>query len=125
AGWSTPRPSPGVSGESGESGESGVGTFRIHLFFILVFAASMTASFVYGHAHPAMLTWASFALLITASPIFAWRWTMRQDRKKPKPPAAPPDQGEHLAAPAHAAQEKPSWAAPDQTMQIALGGRKK
>jgi hypothetical protein len=51
---------------------------------------------------------------------------MRQDRKKPKPPVtAPPDQAEHPATTAQHAQEKPTWAAPDQTMQIALGGRKK
>ncbi|CAM5343924.1 cellulose synthase (UDP-forming) OS=Streptomyces alboniger OX=132473 GN=CP975_12790 PE=4 SV=1 [Streptomyces alboniger] len=132
------------------------GTFRIHLFFILVFAASMAASFVYGHAHPAMITWATFALLITAAPIFAWRWGMRQDRKKagsdagagpsgppsaagpadpaaalprdataPLPQAQPPasPRGRHAAP--HAPQQKPSWASPDQTMQISLGGRKK
>ncbi|WP_369215051.1 glycosyltransferase family 2 protein [Streptomyces flavofungini] len=129
------------------------GTFRIHLFFILVFGGSMAASFVYGHSHPAMITWATFALLITAAPIFAWRWGMRQDKKKPRsdagtgpsgpPPAADPaaslprdataplpqagppvpPRGRHAAP--HAPQQKPTWASPDQTMQISLGGRKK
>ncbi|WP_445401331.1 glycosyltransferase family 2 protein [Streptomyces sp. LE64] len=66
------------------------GTFRIHLFFIAVFGASMVASFFLGHAHPAMIIWASFALLITAAPIFAWQWMMRQEKKKgPAGPAAP------------------------------------
>ncbi|MEU5898523.1 MULTISPECIES: glycosyltransferase family 2 protein [Streptomyces] len=118
------------------------GTFRIHLFFILVFGASMAASFVYGHSHPAMITWATFALLITAAPILAWRWGMRQDKKKPPPApdAAVPHQRDaaaqlphaapHAGPPApqaapHPAQQKPSWAAPDETMQISLGGRKK
>jgi hypothetical protein len=111
------------------------GTFRIHLFFILVFAGSITAGVLLGHSHPAMITWACFALLITASPIFAWRWTMRQERKKPPVPpesvavppgASVPQQEQHAP---HSPQHKPSWAAAhggnDQTMQIALGGRKK
>ncbi|KUL52165.1 MULTISPECIES: glycosyltransferase family 2 protein [unclassified Streptomyces] len=129
------------------------GTFRIHLFFILVFGASMAASFVYGHAHPAMITWATFALLITAAPIFAWRWGMRQEKKKRKAgagagPSGPPSgsgpaaalprdataplpqaqqpapAGGRHAAP-HAPQQRPTWASHDQTMQISLGGRKK
>ncbi|MFJ1746070.1 glycosyltransferase family 2 protein [Streptomyces sp. NPDC088116] len=58
------------------------GTFRIHLFFILVFGGSMVAAFILGHDHPAMITWATLALLITAAPIFAWRWGMREEKKK-------------------------------------------
>ncbi|MEV8014965.1 glycosyltransferase family 2 protein [Streptomyces sp. NPDC086554] len=129
------------------------GTFRIHLFFILVFGGSMAAAFVYDHSHPAMLIWATFALLITAAPIFAWRWGMRQEKKKRKSrhgagPSGPPSGGDPMVpqqrdttaqlpqaphavqapqapqAP-HAPQQKPSWAATDQTMQISLGGRKK
>ncbi|SHI21851.1 glycosyltransferase family 2 protein [Streptomyces sp. 3214.6] len=54
------------------------GTFRIHLFFVLVFTASIVAGFVFGHAQPAMIVWASFALLVTASPIVAWRVVVRE-----------------------------------------------
>ncbi|MET8135788.1 glycosyltransferase family 2 protein [Streptomyces sp. NPDC005251] len=111
------------------------GTFRIHLFFILVFAGSIIAGFVLGHSHPAMITWGAFALLITASPILAWRWTLRQERKRP--PRAPEDvrvpqqavaprQEQHAP---HAPQHRPSWAAAngesDQTARIALGGHNK
>ncbi|AZM53445.1 glycosyl transferase [Streptomyces sp. WAC 01529] len=92
------------------------GTFRIHLFFILVFGGSVAASFVYGHSHPAMIVWATFALLITSAPIFAWRWGMRQARKRPGPPVLD----------AVVPRQKPSWAAaPEQTMRISLGGREK
>jgi hypothetical protein len=123
------------------------GTFRIHLFFILVFAGSIVAGLLLGHSHPAMITWASFALLITASPILAWQWALRQAKKKPSAaPASPeetvplpaqasvPQQEQHAPHAPHAPQHKPSWAAaqgggsgkgPDQTMQISLGGRKK
>ncbi|MHC0432503.1 glycosyltransferase family 2 protein [Streptomyces sp. O3] len=97
------------------------GTFRIHLFFIAVFGGSAVASFFLGNDHPAMITWASLALLITAAPIFIWRWGMRQDAKKrsetPPPSPAP--------RPAPEQQHQPSWAGNDQTMQISLGGRKK
>jgi hypothetical protein len=99
------------------------GTFRIHLFFVLVFGGSMAASFFNGHSHPAMITWATLALLITAAPIFAWRHGIRTEKKKRRkrhgggqPPAE--------QAPAHLPPQRPGATA-EQTMQIALGGRKK
>ncbi|MFC9091455.1 glycosyltransferase family 2 protein [Streptomyces sp. NPDC057072] len=107
-----------------------LGTFRIHLFFILVFGGSIVAGFVLGHAHPAMLVWASIALLITASPVFVWRWTLRQERRKrviaeePQDTVVTPGQ----PAGAHAPSPRTAWSGhpgPDQTMQIALGGHKK
>ncbi|MFH9762516.1 glycosyltransferase [Streptomyces anulatus] len=95
------------------------GTFRIHLFFIFVFGASMISSFFLGHSHPAMVTWATLALLITAAPIIGWRYTVRAEKKKrrgrrragpsgPRPPAVPPT--------------GPPGPGPDQTMKIALRG---
>ncbi|MFJ7997335.1 glycosyltransferase family 2 protein [Streptomyces sp. NPDC096310] len=57
------------------------GTFRVHFFFILVFGGSMIASFVFGHDHPAMLTWATLAMLITAAPVFIWWWSLRQEKR--------------------------------------------
>ncbi|MGW2057170.1 glycosyltransferase family 2 protein [Streptomyces sp. NPDC001840] len=113
------------------------GTFRIHLFFILVFGGSLGSSFYFGHDHPAMITWASLAMLITAAPIFAWRWGMRQDRKKRKGrgrgDAGPPsggtapsgDAASGGAAPFVPQQPAGPPVATDQTMQISLGGRKK
>ncbi|WDG31090.1 glycosyltransferase [Streptomyces sp. CA-278952] len=96
------------------------GTFRIHLFFIVVFGASMISSFFLGHSHPAMITWATLALLITAAPIIGWRYTVRAEKKKrrgrrragssgPRPPAGPPP--------------GPPGPGSDQTMKIALGGQ--
>ncbi|MFJ9887639.1 glycosyltransferase [Streptomyces sp. NPDC091287] len=95
------------------------GTFRIHLFFIVVFGASIISSFFLGHSHPAMVTWATLALLITAAPIIGWRHTIRAEKKKrrgrrragssgPRPPGGPPT--------------GPAGPGPDQTMKIALGG---
>ncbi|MET8328730.1 cellulose synthase catalytic subunit [Streptomyces sp. NPDC005181] len=101
------------------------GTFRIHLFFILVFGGSITASFVLGHSHPAMLTWAALALLITAAPIFGWRYTVRAEKKKRRGGPPPPQGGAPAPHPAHAPQERPDRLSDDQTMQIALGGRKR
>ncbi|MGW3203208.1 glycosyltransferase family 2 protein [Streptomyces sp. NPDC001135] len=116
------------------------GTFRIHWFFILVFAGSLAAGFAFGHSHPAMITWACFALLITASPVFAWQYTLRREKRQPKPAAAGPVAEPQDAVPAphaahapHVPQQRPSWATAghgdrnrtgenEQTMQIALGG---
>ncbi|MFE7138450.1 glycosyltransferase [Streptomyces sp. NPDC057644] len=102
------------------------GTFRIHLFFIVVFGASMISSFFLGHSHPAMVTWATLALLITAAPIIGWRYTIRAEKKKRRSGG-----GSHRSGgPAPAPRPQPLPGAPgnDQTMQIAqiaLGGRKK
>ncbi|MFE3324622.1 glycosyltransferase family 2 protein [Streptomyces sp. NPDC059176] len=100
------------------------GTFRIHLFFILVFGGSLVSAFFFGHDHPAMITWASLALLITAAPIFAWRWTIREEKKKRKGRRRAKTSG-GAEQTAHDPQAQPDWAPADQTMQIALGGRKK
>ncbi|WP_030087769.1 glycosyltransferase [Streptomyces baarnensis] len=99
------------------------GTFRIHLFFIVVFGASMISSFFLGHSHPAMVTWATLALLITAAPIIGWRYTMRAEKKKRRSGG-----GAHRSGgPAPEPRPQPLPGAPgnDQTMQISLGGRKK
>ncbi|MFF3750076.1 glycosyltransferase family 2 protein [Streptomyces sp. NPDC002018] len=130
------------------------GTFRIHLFFILVFGGSLSSSFYFGHDHPAMIVWASLALLITAAPILTWRWGMRQEKRKrrgahrggrppggaapsgaeaPSTAAAPfvPRQSAGTAPPAVGqAAPAPDAAHPvptvttDQTVQISLGGPK-
>ncbi|MFE5216777.1 MULTISPECIES: glycosyltransferase family 2 protein [unclassified Streptomyces] len=120
------------------------GTFRYHWYFIGIFAASVVAGFVLGHSHPAMVTWAAFAMLITGFPVFVWRHELRQAKKRPRPVAdAPagagtgaqdtvPAQGSPRAP--HAPQRRPGWAAPhggtdagpngehDENMQTALGG---
>ncbi|MFE1752704.1 glycosyltransferase family 2 protein [Streptomyces anandii] len=79
------------------------GTFRVHWFFVVVFGGSIAAGLLLGHAHPAMLVWASLALLITASPILAWRWTLRRARRSPapsRPVTAPPASRPVTAPPA-------------------------
>ncbi|MEU6506643.1 glycosyltransferase family 2 protein [Streptomyces sp. NPDC046942] len=99
------------------------GTFRIHWFFILVFGGSLGAGFALGHSHPAMIVWGSLALLITASPILAWRYTLRQEKRKAKPGAVA-EPRDAVPVPMPVPQQRPAWAAGDseQTMRIALGG---
>ncbi|MGP4002883.1 glycosyl transferase, partial [Streptomyces sp. 8N706] len=104
------------------------GTFRIHMFFMLVFGGSLASSFYFGHSHPAMIVWATLALTITASPILAWAWTLRQAERKKKAgggSASPPgSDGAGGGGPVATDQQpEPDGAANDQTMQIALGGR--
>ncbi|MFE2429652.1 glycosyltransferase family 2 protein [Streptomyces sp. NPDC059373] len=47
-------------------------TFRIHIFWTLVFGGSLAASFFNHHTHVAMRTWATLALVITTAPIVVW-----------------------------------------------------
>jgi hypothetical protein len=91
------------------------GTFRIHLFFILIFGGSLAASFVFGHSHPAMLTWASLALLMTATPILIWRWTLFQDRKSAKTQPQPEQEPDAQPVSHRTSGEQT-------TLQIAMGG---
>ncbi|GHF25375.1 glycosyltransferase [Streptomyces griseoluteus] len=93
------------------------GTFRIHWFFIAVFAGSLTAGFALDHAHPAMITWAVFALLITAAPILVWGWSLRGERL---PGAAAEPVPEPLPAPRVPAQRTARDS--EQTLRIAVGG---
>ncbi|KDQ67477.1 cellulose synthase catalytic subunit [Streptomyces sp. NTK 937] len=98
------------------------GTFRIHLFFLVVFGGSITASFLRGHSHPAMLTWASLALLITAAPIAGWWLTVRAARKRRREPPPGPAP-EERRPPDPAPEERPAPAADsEQTTRIVLGG---
>lgn len=57
------------------------GTFRVHLFFLVVFGGSLLASFWLGHTHVAMRTWAALALAITVAPVLAWWWTVRNAKQ--------------------------------------------
>ncbi|WP_317443550.1 glycosyltransferase family 2 protein [Streptomyces collinus] len=119
-------------------------TFRYHWYFIAIFGASVVAGFALGHAHPAMVTWAAFAMLITAFPVFVWRHELRQSRKRPRrtagpgAPAAPAAPAPAAAEPRdavparyaaqapHAPRQRPTWAGPagesEPAMQTALGG---
>ncbi|MER7400546.1 cellulose synthase catalytic subunit [Streptomyces sp. NPDC000151] len=102
-----------------------LGTFRIHLFFLLVFGASLTASFFFGHAHPAMIVWAVLALLVCCAPIVLWRWSLRrearhkrQERRQPVPrPSSAGGAATAGGAEAGATEEQTA-----QTAQIPVGG---
>ncbi|MFI9613642.1 glycosyltransferase family 2 protein [Streptomyces sp. NPDC052023] len=77
------------------------GTFRYHWYFILVFGASIAAGHHFGHSHPAMITWASFAMLVTATPVFAWRWELRKAKRRPAAGAPEPQDAVPAPTPAH------------------------
>ena len=49
-----------AQGRLGEPGPA-VGTFRVHLCFVLIFGGSLVRLRLLGHTHAAMLTWATFA----------------------------------------------------------------
>lgn len=101
------------------------GTFRVHLFFVLVFGGSVVASFFNGHDHPAMITWATIALLITAAPIVAWRWTVRLDKKRRTAPAgheASPGPADRHGRRDRRHEHDDHHEHDHQTVRIALGG---
>ncbi|MYQ71414.1 glycosyltransferase [Streptomyces sp. SID4934] len=47
-------------------------TFRVHLCWAGVLATSLAASFVLGHTHVAMRTWAFLGLAISLAPVVVW-----------------------------------------------------
>lgn len=103
------------------------GTFRIHLFFIVVFGGSIAAGHFLGHTHPAMITWASLALLITATPIIVWQWTLWTGRRQPADDRA--ELAERVVEDAvplahRAARQRPAGLRDEgePTLEIAVGG---
>lgn len=104
------------------------GTFRIHLFFIFVFGASLISSFFLGHDHPAMITWALLALLITAAPILVWQHGIYEAKRKRRRRHAGGQKQPSTDGPApQIPGPRPGEGSgnPEETMQIALGGQKK
>ncbi|MDX2648604.1 cellulose synthase catalytic subunit [Streptomyces sp. PA03-1a] len=55
-------------------------TFRVHLFWLLVFGGSLAASFFNGHTHVAMRTWATLALVLALAPIAVWSLSLVRSR---------------------------------------------
>jgi hypothetical protein len=70
-----------VTPKGGDTSPDRVLTFRIHLFWAAVLTASLVVSFVLGHTHAAMRTWAVLALGISLSPVAVWITTRVQERK--------------------------------------------
>jgi hypothetical protein len=55
-------------------------TFRIHLFWLLVFGGSLAASFFNNHTHVAMRTWATLAFVLALAPIAVWSLSLVRSR---------------------------------------------
>ncbi|MFB6893534.1 glycosyltransferase family 2 protein [Kitasatospora sp. NPDC056327] len=61
-----------------------VTTFRLHLFWALVFGGALAVSFRTGHDHVAMRTWAALALLLSLLPVLLLGWdAVRRRRARP------------------------------------------
>ncbi|MGW3034979.1 glycosyltransferase family 2 protein [Streptomyces sp. NPDC001178] len=61
-------------------------TFRIHLFWAVLLAASLTASVVLDHTHAAMRTWAVLAMVIALAPVAVWCSTLLRERRERQAP---------------------------------------
>ncbi|MFC7470909.1 hypothetical protein ACFQVA_30195 [Actinomadura keratinilytica] len=57
-------------------------TFRVHLCWAGVLATSLAASFVLGHTHVAMRTWAFLGLAISLAPVAVWYGTGLLERRR-------------------------------------------
>ncbi|MCD9878138.1 glycosyltransferase family 2 protein [Streptomyces guryensis] len=57
-------------------------TFRIHLFWAALLAASLAASVVLDHTHAAMRTWAVLAMAISLAPVAVWCSTLLKERRE-------------------------------------------
>ncbi|MBD0710710.1 MULTISPECIES: glycosyltransferase family 2 protein [unclassified Streptomyces] len=73
-----------VTPKGGEASPDRLLTFRIHLFWAAVLLASLVASFVLGHTHAAMRTWAVLALAVSLAPVTLWALAVRGDRRVPR-----------------------------------------
>ncbi|MER0448330.1 cellulose synthase catalytic subunit [Streptomyces sp. Edi4] len=69
-----------VTPKGGRASPDRLWTFRIHLFWAGVLAASLIASVHFRHTHAAMRTWAVLALCIALAPAAIWAWTSRRER---------------------------------------------
>ncbi|MEU3250797.1 cellulose synthase catalytic subunit [Streptomyces sp. NPDC006997] len=79
-----------VTPKGGDTSPDRLLTFRIHLTWAALMAASLTASVAFGHTHAAMRTWATLALLISLAPPTIWLFTRhRQARDTHPAPTAP------------------------------------
>ena len=102
-------------------------TFRIHLFWAAVLTASLVASFVLGHTHAAMRTWAVLALAISLAPVGVWLATRFQERRAARQRVAPAvariTDGEPAPAPAFSASGTlPSGSLPSGTVSSSTTG---
>ncbi|MFF2042280.1 glycosyltransferase family 2 protein [Kitasatospora sp. NPDC058170] len=66
-----------------------LGTFRIHLFWVLVFGGALAASFLTGNDHVAMRTWAFVALLFSLLPMLVLATDAVRRRTRRAAPAQP------------------------------------
>ncbi|MFC8128597.1 glycosyltransferase family 2 protein [Streptomyces sp. NPDC057302] len=71
-----------VTPKGGDASPDRVMTFRIHLFWAAVLASSLVASFVLGHTHVAMRTWAVLAMVISLAPIAIWSFSLVKERRE-------------------------------------------
>ncbi|MFF2652820.1 glycosyltransferase family 2 protein [Streptomyces sp. NPDC058045] len=84
-----------VTPKGGTASPDRLGTFRVHLTWAGVLAASLAASVVLHHTHAAMRTWASLALAIALAPAVVWAWTELAARRGSGRLAVRPAEPEH------------------------------
>lgn len=86
-----------VTPKGDEASPDRLATFRLHLFWAVVLAASLAVSVVLGHTHVAMRTWSVLALVVALAPVAVWALATRRDRRRirPRPGPVPVPGGGH------------------------------
>ncbi|WP_023586497.1 glycosyltransferase family 2 protein [Streptomyces thermolilacinus] len=70
-----------VTPKGGRASPDRLLTFRVHLGWAAVLAASLLASVHFGHTHAAMRTWAVLALAVSIAPVAVWAWSAARERR--------------------------------------------
>lgn len=86
-----------VTPKGGDSSPDRPATFRTHLFWAAVLAASLAASVRFGHAHAAMRVWAVLALAVALAPLAVWGATAVRGHRGDSAPGGEPGRGEEPA----------------------------
>ncbi|MFI6350695.1 glycosyltransferase family 2 protein [Streptomyces sp. NPDC050560] len=101
-----------VTPKGGTASPDRLATFRVHLAWAAVLAASLVASVVLGHTHVAMRTWACLALAISLAPVAVWsRTAYAEYRARRRGLPRSPEAEEGAAEAAGAAEKAPALTA--------------
>ncbi|NNN37729.1 glycosyltransferase [Streptomyces sp. S3(2020)] len=77
-----------ITPKGGDASPDRLLTFRIHLFWAALLAASLAGSVALDHTHVAMRTWAVLAMAISLAPVAVWVSTRLKERQANRSTAA-------------------------------------
>ncbi|MHC0434109.1 glycosyltransferase family 2 protein [Streptomyces sp. O3] len=110
-----------VTPKGGDASPDRLLTFRIHLGWAVVVGSALTASFVLGHSHVAMRTWAFLALALSLTPAVIWGYGQLRERGRTRSAARSARSGQpQHAVPVADGEPEPALATPSATPSAAV-----